>query len=110
LKTIIITLFLSASAFSLDITNASEISEYCQIVYEDGKFVVKNRSWCDHFIEMEARLVLAQDNEKWCLDSGWTATKWKSYFLSYTNDTSKSVRDVIRKIFNRKHRCPLEVI
>jgi len=112
MKTLIVTMLLCASTFSLDITSAYEITENCKIIYKNGKIIAKNRAWCNYFIETEVYIILEQKENKWCLDSSWDVNRWKSYFLVEGGIRSKerTVWDVIKTILNRKHKCKMEVI
>jgi len=101
---------LCSSTLALDVFSAKEVSENCKMTMKDGKIVSDNRAWCNFFIWMEAEAI-ANSDDKICLDSTWTGSHWKSYFLSYSiGKKNASVSDVLKIILNRKHKCKLEVI
>lgn len=111
MKIIILLLMLCASTLAFENRNAYEVSEQCQLIYKDGQFIAMNKGWCDYVIEVQLRVLVDFHNEGWCVDSAWTIDRWKSRFLIETTAPSeKTVKDVIKSILNKKHKCNSEVI
>jgi hypothetical protein len=105
LKTLILIICLSHTAFSLNGGIAFEIFNFCNTYYRDGKFIEANSKWCNTKISNELYELLAFDQEKnkWCPDYQ-SDRSWKiDFIVNYRDD--KTVKDVLRRVLNLKHKC-----
>jgi len=90
----------------LDESSAKDMFAYCNFYYVDGAILESNGEWCDLQVYHEVHQLLLSVDDRWCPDYQ-SSKKWKLEFLAYYNQEA-TVKDVMKKVLNRKHTCKQE--